>query len=330
MKLRDLEIWPPVALAPMVGLSHTCLRSLVLGLGGVGLLYTEMLAARRLPHDNPVISPLLARSEEEQPLIYQLVTGDIEHIEPAIEKLHQLGVDGIDLNLGCPAPVQKRQGAGSTLALDRDKLQPMLQLLRKNTELPISVKIRLGVELDQQKLVETCQFYEAMGVDLITIHARLAGEKFCRKPRWSAIAGVVDAIQIPVFANGGIFSVDDARRCLQESGADGLMIGRGGVERPWLLAEIGEQIFDVAKKNGSLTKRDVYLHYISLLEGRISAEKRLGRLKLFTNYFAASFKFGHSFASSIQSSQQMEQATRRAERFFSTCSSEELKIYKGV
>ena len=80
MKIRDLEIWPPIALAPMVGLSHSALRSLVQGLGGVGLLYTEMLAAKRLPSDNPLISPLLARSEIERPLIYQLVTGDNGHI----------------------------------------------------------------------------------------------------------------------------------------------------------------------------------------------------------------------------------------------------------
>lgn len=314
----------------MVGLSHTCLRSLAVGLGGVGLLYTEMLAARRLPHDNPVISPLLVCSREEHPLVYQLVTGDIEHIEPAVEKLHLLGADGIDLNLGCPAPVQKRQGAGATLALNREKLQPILSLLRKKTALPISVKIRLGVELQPKRLVDTCLFYEDMGVDLITIHARLAGEKFCRKPRWAALAGVKNAIQIPVLANGGIFSVEDAKRCLAESGADGLMIGRGGIERPWLFAEIGEQIFGIPKKNGSLTKRDVYLRYVDLLENRLPVEKRLGRLKLFTKYYAASFKFGHSFASSIQGSEGMEQATSRAERFFSTCSSEEIKIYKEV
>lgn len=324
LKIRDLTIWPPVALAPMVGLSHSGLRCLVQDLGGVGLLFTEMLAARRLPSDNPIISPLLVRAENEKPLIYQLVTGDVAHIGAAVDKLHILQADGIDLNLGCPAPVQKRQGAGSSLALNRHKLTPILRELRRKTRLPVSVKIRLGEKIDDTKLAETCRFYEDEGVDLITVHGRLIGEKFCRKPRWKPIAAAKKAVSIPVFANGGIFSVDDAKKCVEQSGADGVMVGRGAATMPWLCGEIGQQLFGCPKKVEVKDKRDVYLQFIRSVETRFPEEKRLGRLKQFTRYYAESFTFGHQFASCIQSSATVREAKKRAEQFFTTTTQVEL------
>lgn len=326
LKIRNLVIWPPVALAPMVGLSHSGLRCLVQDLGGVGLLFTEMLAAKRLPSDNPIFSPLLTRSKKEKPLIYQLVTGEIEHISAAVDKLHKLHADGIDLNLGCPAPIQKRQGAGSSLALNRSKLQDILRELRKKTDLPLSVKIRLGQKIDNLVLADTCRFYEDEGVDLITVHGRLIGEKFCRKPRWKAIAAGKKAVSIPVFANGGIFSVDDARRCLEQSGADGLMVGRGAVEMPWLCGEIGRHVFGSPGSVETVDKRVVFETFTKLLDDRFPEEKRLGRLKQFTRYYAGSFKFGHQLASRVQSSKSIRQAKERAEQFFTTAAQVELTI----
>ena len=100
----------------MVGVSHTAMRSLVKELGGVGLFFTEMLSAKRLPIENENVSPLLIRSDDEYPLFYQIFLADELHIEAVVEKLHQLRAHGIDLNLGCPAPKLRKQGAGSTLA----------------------------------------------------------------------------------------------------------------------------------------------------------------------------------------------------------------------
>ena len=314
--IRGLEISPPVILAPMVGLSHSAFRSLVQGEGGVGLLFTEMLAAKRLPHDNEFCSPLLIRDKSEQPLIYQIITADEESIPPAVEKLHKLGADGIDLNLGCPAPTQRKQGAGAVLAGNHVLLQKVLSRLRKNTDLPVSVKIRLGPCLAVEELRSFCLFLETEGVDMITIHARLNGEKFCRKPRWEIIGEIKQSLSVPVFANGGIFSPADARRCLELSQADGIMVGRGAVEQPWLCADIAREVYgvDIAlkKNDGS----EVYSQFITLLEQRFAPERRLGRLKQFTRYFAASFQFGHHFAAAIQNCDSIDEARRRATAFF--------------
>ena len=95
----------------------------------------------------------------------------------------------------------------------------------------------------ERELLASCRMFEDLGVDLITIHARLNGEKFCRKPRWTLIGSIIAKLSIPVIANGGIFSVNDARRCLEQSGADGLMIGRGAVRCPWLLRDIARELY---------------------------------------------------------------------------------------
>lgn len=314
--VRGLEISPPIALAPMVGLSHSAFRSLVQKQGGVGLLFTEMLTARRLPHDNDSCSPLLIRHESERPLIYQIIAATKEVVGPAVEKIHQLGAQGIDLNLGCPAPMQRRQGAGAALADNREQLAKMLRALRKGTELPVSVKIRLGARLDSGDLRSFCLFLEDQGVDMITIHARLKGEKFCRKPRWAAIGQVVNDISVPVFANGGIFSTNDARRCLELSGADGLMVGRGAVERPWLCADIARQLYQIKTSENRPEKKDIYADFVLLLEERFAPERRLGRLKQFTRYFASTYKFGHQLATSVQNSDTIEEASERAGAFF--------------
>ncbi len=314
--VRNLVIYPPIALAPMVGLSHSALRTLVQEEGGVGLLFSEMLAAGRLPHDNQCCSPLLIRSASEFPLFYQLVTGDEAAIGPAVEKLHDFGAQGIDLNLGCPAPLQRRQGAGLVLAKDQLQMCKVLRRLRVSTELPVSVKIRLGDCLDATKLTDLCRLLEGEGVDLITIHARLNGEKFCRKPRWSCIGKIRDTVSIPILVNGGIFNVDDARTSLEESGADGLMIGRGAVENPRLCADIAREIYGIPANCSLRSDMEIYFKFVNLLEQRFSPERQLGRLKQFTTYYAASFIFGHHLASSIQSSSTIGQAKQRATDFF--------------
>jgi tRNA-dihydrouridine synthase B len=314
--IRGLEIFPPIALAPMVGLSHSALRTLVQQEGGIGLLFTEMLAAERLPHDNEHCSPLLIKIPSEYPLFYQLVTADERTIGPAIEKLHGFNAQGIDLNLGCPAPMQKRLGSGMSLAENQTQMCKVLRRLRQCTELPVSVKIRLGDSLDVGKLRGFCCVLEDEGVDLITIHARLNGEKFCRKPRWAVVGEIRGAVSIPILINGGIFNVDHARKSLEQSGADGLMIGRGAVGKPWLCAHIAKEIYGVPTGSQGCSEEEIFFKFVGLLEQRFAPERRLGRLKQFTTYYAAQFTFGHHLATAIQSSTSIDQAKQRAVNFF--------------
>ena len=317
IQIRQLTIRPPLLLAPMAGLTHSALRTLLLSFGGVGLLATEMLSARRLPAESVHSSPYLLRTAGEQPLSYQLLLTTPEEVAPAITILHHLGADAIDLNLGCPAPRVRLAGGGSSLMTDPDRVRRIVAAARRCTTLPLTAKIRLGETLDAGRLREFCQMLAAEGVDLLTVHARLRREPFGRKPRWDWVGRVKEWLDIPVIANGGICSVATARECLRVSGADGLMIGRAAAERPWIFAEIGREVYGLAPAAAAINLPGIYQELVAALVTRFRPERRLGRLKEFTHYFARNYPFGHHLAAAVQASSSVDEAWERALAFFS-------------
>jgi tRNA-dihydrouridine synthase B len=300
----------------MAGLTHSALRQIFSGFGGVGLLSTEMLWAKRLPRENPRVSPYLIRTAQEKPLSYQLIASAAKEIAPAIDALHSLQADAIDLNMGCPERSVNGSGAGFSLMEKPENARRIVIEARKSTPLPLTAKIRLGVDLDEQALKDFCTMLEDEGIDLLTVHARLKKESFARRARWEWIARIKEWLKIPLIANGGIFTVQDARDCLRISGADGLMLGRGAVAKPWLFAEIALDLgnFNIAGPAVSLPA--VYFNFIELITELFRPERRLGRLKEFTYYFAGNYKFGHLLSSRVQGSNSVEEARERASIFF--------------
>ncbi|HSW64554.1 MAG TPA: tRNA-dihydrouridine synthase family protein [Dissulfurispiraceae bacterium] len=316
IQIRNLRIEPPLFLAPMAGLTHSALRQIMAGFGGAGLLSTEMLPAKNLPTENPRISPWLIRTEAEKPLSYQLLISNVGDMAPAVDALHKLQADAIDLNMGCPAPAVGRLGAGIRLMEQPDTARCMVTEARHRTLLPLTAKIRLGAELDEAKLKSFCTMLQDEGIDMLSVHARLKSESFARKPRWEWIAKIKEWVRVPVIVNGGIFTVQDAEKCLRVSGADGLMLGRGAVIKPWLFAEIARDIYGRSLAKPSVSLPVMYSEFVDLLSELFSPERRLGRLKEFTHYFAKNFTFGHRLATRVQSSPTVDEARDRAARFF--------------
>ena len=329
IQIRNLLIDPPLLLAPMAGLTHSALRRIMIDFGGVGLLSTEMLSARRLPTENPRVSPYLIRTDRESPLSYQLLTSTDKEIGRAIDALHACKAEAVDLNMGCPSTAVGKFGAGGMLMERPDEARRIVAEARKRTALPLSAKIRLGSEADSGKLKTFCSMLEGEGIDMLTVHARFKHEPFARNPRWAYIAEIKECITIPVIANGGIFSVEDAERCLDISGADGLMLGRGAVISPWLFADIARTVFgrDIPERVMSLP--DVYTVFLEALNSDYRPIYRLGRLKAFTHYFARNYKLGHSLACRVQSSSSMDEARERAEAFFVNNSKENITATGG-
>jgi tRNA-dihydrouridine synthase len=300
----------------MAGLTHSALRTTVLAYGGMGLLSTEMLSAARLPVENAQFSPYLRKTEIESPLSYQLLLTEESHVSGAVAALHGLGADVIDLNLGCPAPQVRRLGGGSRLMEDPDRVRRLVVNVRKKTTLPLTAKIRLGERLDAAVLRDFCQMLAGAGVDMLTVHARLRGESFARRPHWEWVAKVKRWIDIPVVANGGIESVISARACLAQSGADGLMIGRAAAKTPWIFAAIAREVYEVDLPEPDIHLPQLYRQFVTALVERFPPERRLGRLKEFTHYFAKNYFFGHLLATRVQSSLTLDEAWRRAVDFF--------------
>jgi len=314
--VRGLQIDPPLLLAPMAGLTHSALRQIMFGFGGIGLASTEMLSAKRLPTESPRISPYLIRTSSERPLSYQLLTSTADEIAPAMDALHTLKADAVDLNMGCPAAAVGRFGAGFSLMEQPEDARRIVAEARRRTHLPLTAKIRLGTELDEEKLNGFCAMLEEEGIDMLSVHARLKNESFARRPRWESIAAIKKRLTIPVIVNGGIFSVRDAENCLAVSGADGLMLGRGAVIQPWLFAEIARDLCGSTIAAPAVSLPAVYGSFIDHLNELFRPEYRLGRLKEYTHYFARNYKFGHHLASRVQSSASVDEAKERAGVFF--------------
>jgi tRNA-dihydrouridine synthase B len=316
LRVRGLLVDPPLVLAPMAGLTHTAFRRLVVELGGVGLLSTEMLSARSLAGEDPS-SPYLKRTPSERPLSHQLLVSAPKEVRPAVDVLHRLGAEAVDLNMGCPASEARNRGGGSRLMEHPDRARAVTAEARKSTSLPLTAKIRLGERLHGPSLRAFCAMLEGEGVDMITVHARLRAEPYGRRPRWEWVGKVKSWVSVPVLANGGIFGAEDARRCLSVSGCDGLMIGRGAAVTPWIFSEIASKVFGWPLAREPLPARPVlYRRFTAFLVDSFPPERRLGRLKEFTHYFSQTYPFGHNLASALQSSRSLEQALERAEAFF--------------
>ncbi|MCI5221308.1 MAG: tRNA-dihydrouridine synthase family protein [Candidatus Electrothrix sp. AR4] len=316
MKVKNIDLCPPLLLAPMAGLTHSALRTLLLDAGGVGLLSTEMLAARRLPVENERLSPFLFRTNREAPLSYQLLVTDPVEIAPAVEALHRCKADAVDLNLGCPAPRVRQAGGGSSLMNTPKRVREIVAEARRETKLPLTAKIRLGESFSEERLRDFCLMLEGEGVDLLTVHARLRKEAFCRKPHWQWVAKVKDWISIPVIANGSVLSVADAEQCLRVSSADGLMIGRGAAITPWIFSDIAREVYGLDLPKVTICLPRIYADFVSALVERFLPERRLGRLKEFTHYFAGNYFFGHTLTCKVQNASSVKQAWLRAGAFF--------------
>jgi nifR3 family TIM-barrel protein len=313
--IRGLAIDPPLLSAPMAGLTHSPFRRLLLGFGGVGALCTEMLAACGLHAERPD-SPFLLRTPEESPLFYQLLASNPEEVARGVEVVCRLGADGVDLNFGCPAPAVRKRGGGSRLMQAPDRAAQVVRRAREGTNLPLSAKIRLGERLEEEPLRDFCRMLEAEGVDMITVHARLRGEPYGRRPRWDWIGKVKSWVSVPVVGNGGIFSPQDAQACLAASGCDGLMIGRGCVVRPWLLRDIAREVYGLPLSGAQPNRAAVYGRFLELLGEALAKPHGFLRLKEFTHYFSRTYAFGHTLAMRVQSATSPEEAVERAEAFF--------------
>ena len=316
LRVRGLRVDPPLLLAPMAGLTHTAFRRLLAEVGGVGLLSTEMLSARALPQE-PDDHPFLLHTQGERPLSWQVLVSAPEEIGPALDRLHELGADAVDINLGCPAPQARRRRAGAFLAADLPRARAVVREARRRTSLPLTAKVRIGFRPEEAPLRDLCRMLEDEGIDLITVHARLVGERYGRPPRWEWIGRVKAWVSVPVVGNGDIFSADDARRCVEASGCDGLMIGRAAAVRPWVFAEIAHALCGRNAPPESCDRPPwIFERFVAFLEESFPPERRLGRLKEFTHYLSRNYAFGHCLASAVQSSRSVEQAVERARRFF--------------
>jgi nifR3 family TIM-barrel protein len=240
LSIGSLELDAPVVLAPMAGITNTAFRRLCREYGA-GLYVSEMITTRALVERNATTMRLITHHESETPRSIQLYGVDPATTEAAVRLLvEEDRADHIDLNFGCPVPKVTRKGGGSALPWKLGLFRDIVtRAVRAAGGVPLTVKMRKGIDADHLTYLDAGRIAEDAGVAAVALHARTAAEFYSGEADWSAIAALKEAVtSIPVLGNGDIWSAEDAVRMMDETGCDGVVVGRGCLGRPWLFGDL--------------------------------------------------------------------------------------------
>ena len=281
MKIGSIELRTPLALAPMAGVTDLPFR-LICARYGCGLTVSEMVSAKGLLYKNIKTTEMLRIDEGERPTAIQLFGSVPQELAVAAKQVEASGADIIDFNMGCPVPKIVNNGEGSALMRRPELAYEVLAAMVDAVKIPVTVKFRAGWDENSINAVEIAQLMEKAGVAAVAVHGRTRKQFYEGKANWDIIRLVKQAVNIPVFGNGDIHTVEDGLRMLKETGCDGLMIGRGADGNPWLFQRLaavleGKPLPAEPTLEQRLEQVREHLHMLVDFKGEVIAVKEMRR-----------------------------------------------------
>ena len=247
MKIGNFETRNNVFLAPMAGVTDLPFRCICVSYGA-GLTYSEMISAKGLWYKDKKTASLMQIAKEERPTAIQIFGSDPDIMGEIVEKVLEFEPEMIDINMGCPAPKIVNNGDGSALMKNPQLMGKIVKSVSDKSRVPVTVKMRKGWDENSVNALECAKILEANGASAITVHGRTRQEFYSGKADWDIIRDIKAAVKIPVIGNGDIFCAEDAKRMIEHTGCDAVMIGRGSQGNPFIFRQINE-LFE----NGKVT-----------------------------------------------------------------------------
>lgn len=321
-KIRNIEISPPLILSPMAGVTDYSFRRMAKRRGGIGLTVSEFISVEGLTRNNPKAKRQMRFWEEERPFAVQIFGGQPTRMAIAAEMAQEIGADILDINCGCPAPKVVKHGGGSGLLRDLPRLETILREVKKAITIPLTLKLRAGFSDSTINCIEVAKMAEQCGVEHLQLHGRTKEQGYKGLANWDLVREMKKAVKIPVSGSGDVVTVEGALKKWRETGCDGILIGRGAMQNPWIFRQIEDAVAGREIYQPSLEeKQAVLLEYFELLREDMPELPAIGKMKQLAGQFTKGLIGGAQFRQTLYHSHSVAEVSDNIGVYFQTLSS---------
>jgi tRNA-dihydrouridine synthase B len=265
MNIGPIQLASPYAVAPMAGMTDTAFRRLVKRQGGCGLVVTEMVSSEGLVRGIDRTLEYAEYTDEERPVSIQIFGGDSEKMAAAAQIVEGMGADVVDVNMGCPVPKIAKHNAGCSLMREPAHAAAVVAAMTRAVRIPVTVKMRAGWNDAERNAPTLAKMMEDAGAAAVAVHGRTAEQSYSGSADWELVAQIADALAIPVFGSGDCVEPEQVIERLR-AGVDGVLVGRGVLRNPWVLAQAADLAAGRTAREVTLADRGQFLQqYIDLL-----------------------------------------------------------------